>query len=99
MDFLISEKINGVIFLTGDRHHSEIIRYDRRDGYALIDITFSPLTLGVAKVYAKEKDNAVCVFGTLVEAQNYTRISISGKTGERVLTAEFIGIKGEKLAG
>lgn len=99
MDFLISEKINGVIFLTGDRHHSEIIRYDRRDGYALIDITSSPLTSGIAKVYDKEKDNAARVPGTLVEAQNYTRISISGKNGERVLMAEFIGIKGEKLAG
>jgi alkaline phosphatase D len=98
MSFLITEKINGVLFLTGDRHHSEVIRYDRRDGYPLFDITSSPLTSGVAKVYDTEKDNPSRMAGTLVEAQNYTRISINGKRGERVLTAEFLGIKGEKLA-
>lgn len=98
MGFLSAEKINGVLFLTGDRHHSEIIRYDRREDYPLYDITSSPLTSGVAKVGGKEKDNTARVPNTLVEAQNYTRISVSGKTGDRKLSVEFLGIKGEKLA-
>ena len=98
MDFLITEKINGVIFLTGDRHHSEVIRYDRMGTYALYDITSSPLTSGVGKVAGKEKDNAARVPGTLVEQQNYTRISITGKRDARKLLIEFLGLKGEKLA-
>ena len=97
MDFLVSEKIGGVLFLTGDRHHSEVIRYDRVGAYSLYDITSSPLTSGVAKVGGKEKDNPGRVPGTLVEAQNYTRISITGKKDERKLLVEFLGIKGEKL--
>jgi len=98
MGFLEAEKISGVVFLTGDRHHSEVIRYDRLNNYSLYDITSSPLTSGVAKVSGKEKDNPARVPNTLVEAQNYTRISISGKAGERMLKVEFLGIKGEKLA-
>jgi alkaline phosphatase D len=98
MNFLNAEKINGVLFLTGDRHHSEVIRFNRFDGYPLYDITSSPLTSGVAKVYGREKDNAARVNGTLVEQQNYTRISVTGAAGERTLTAHFIGIKGEQLA-
>jgi alkaline phosphatase D len=98
MDFLASEKINGVVFLTGDRHHSEVIRYDRVGTYSLYDITSSPLTSGVAKVGGKEKDNAARVAGTLVEEQNYTRISITGNKDERKLLVEFLGIKGQQLA-
>ena len=98
MGFLSAEKISGVLFLTGDRHHSEVIRYERREKYTLYDITSSPLTSSVGKVFGKEKDNPARLNNTLVEAQNYSRISISGKTGERKLTVEFLGIKGEKLA-
>ncbi len=100
MDFLKEEKISGVVFLTGDRHHSEVIRYDRTDTYPLYDITSSPLTSGLGIVSNngnKEKDNPARMTGTLVEAQNYTRISVSGKPKERVLKVEFIGIKGDKL--
>jgi alkaline phosphatase D len=63
----------------------------------LYDITSSPLTSGISKVQGEELNNPARVSGTLVEAQNYTRISITGKGRERVLQAEFIGVKGEKL--
>jgi alkaline phosphatase D len=98
MDFLATEKISGVIFLTGDRHHSEVIRYDRNGAYPLYDITSSPLTSSIGRVSGKEKDNPARVPGTLVEQQNYTRISITGNKNERKLLVEFLGLKGEKLA-
>ena len=98
MGYLTAENINGVLFLTGDRHHSEVIRYERPNAYSLYDITSSPLTSGVGRVGGKEKNNPARVANTLVETQNYTRISVGGKRGERKLTIEFISIKGEKLA-
>ncbi|RYG29458.1 MAG: alkaline phosphatase family protein, partial [Chitinophagaceae bacterium] len=33
LDFLKENKIDGVVFITGDRHHSEIIRLQRNDDY------------------------------------------------------------------
>jgi alkaline phosphatase D len=98
MNFLITEKINGVLFLTGDRHHSEVIKYNRQNGYPLYDITSSPLTSGVYKPVGKERENPDRMAGTLVEEQNFTRVSVAGQRGERLLTVEFIGIKGNKLA-
>lgn len=97
MNFLTTEKINGVIFLTGDRHHSEVIKYERQSGYTLYDITTSPLTASVASPGGAEKTNPARMPGTLVEAQNYSRMTISGKQGERKLVVEFLGINGDKL--
>lgn len=98
MNFLAEEKINGVLFFTGDRHHSEVIKYERAGAYPLYDVTHSPLTSGVAKVTGREEEiNPARVAGTLVEAQNYTRVSVTGKQGERVLKIQYIGLKGDKL--
>lgn len=98
LGFLEAEKINGVLFMTGDRHHSEVLQYKRPNAYTLYDITSSPLTSGIAAVSGPEKDNPERISGTLVEAQNYSRITVSGKQKDRKLKLEFLGIKGEKLA-
>ena len=60
--------------MSGDRHHSEVIRYQRPKSYALYDITTSPLTAGIAAVRDPEKSNPERMPGTLVEAQNYSRV-------------------------
>ncbi|MBS1599417.1 MAG: alkaline phosphatase family protein [Bacteroidetes bacterium] len=98
MNFLNEQKINGVIFLTGDRHHSEVVKEDRANAYPLYDITSSPLTSGISKVRGPEINNPARVAGTLVEQQNFSKITVTGKKGERKLTVDFLGLKGEQLA-
>ena len=98
MKFLDDSKIPGVIFLTGDRHHSEVIKLPRANAYPLIDITVSPYTSGVSKVKDEETNNPYREINTLVEAQNFAKISVAGKKKERELKVEFIGTKGEKLS-
>jgi alkaline phosphatase D len=97
MDFLSLHKINGVLFLTGDRHHSEIIKVDRGSLYPLYDITVSPLTASVGPARGTEINNPFRIEGTLIEAQNFGNISVTGKKDERVLKVQFIGLKGDKL--
>ncbi len=96
MNFLKEYNISGVLFLTGDRHHSEIIKVERDGTYPLYDITCSPLTSGTHTFGAAEKNNPYRVLG-IDEKQNYTRFSFSGKRNERKLTIEYLGVKGEKL--
>jgi alkaline phosphatase D len=96
MQFLAEHKINGVLFLTGDRHHSEVIRVERPGTYPLYDVTVSPLTAGTHTFGRAEKNNPYRVFG-LDEKQNYGRFTITGVRGKRKLTVEFLGVKGEKL--
>jgi alkaline phosphatase D len=96
MNFIKDNKISGVLFLSGDRHHSEIIRVDRPGTYSLFDITVSPLTSGTHTFNGPEKNNPFRVLG-IDEKQNYAKFSFSGKRGDRKLTVNFFGIKGERL--
>ena len=99
MNFLSSQKIKGVMFFTGDRHHSEVIKADRPGLFPLYDITTSPYTAGISKVGGAELNNPFRVSGTLVEEQNFAKVSVSGKKNERIFKVEFIGLKGQKLGG
>jgi alkaline phosphatase D len=96
MNFLKDNNINGVLFLTGDRHHSEIIKVERTGTYPLYDVTASPLTSGTHSFSGSEKNNPYRIYG-LDQKQNYTKFSFSGARNQRKLTVEFFGIKGEKL--
>lgn len=95
--FLTNQKINGVVFLTGDRHHSEVIEMPRPNAYPLYDITVSPLTSGVGKVSGKELDNPFRVANTLIEAQNFGMISFFGSKGNRTMKVDFIDKNGVNL--
>jgi alkaline phosphatase D len=96
MEFLRIEKINGVVFLTGDRHHSEIIKVERTGTYPLFDITCSPLTSGTHKFSGKEKNNPYRVLG-IDEKQNFGKISFAGEADNRKMTVSFLGTGGEAL--
>jgi alkaline phosphatase D len=96
LNFIKDNNIKGVIFITGDRHHSEIIKQERNGAYTLYDVTVSPLTSRVAKTQGKELNNPGRV-GKEVDEENYGRFTISGEGKSRKLTLEIIGIKGDVL--
>lgn len=96
MNFLKEYKINGVVFLTGDRHHSEIIKVERPGTYPLYDITVSPLTSGTHVFGNAEKNNPYRVLG-IDQKQNYGKFTFSGPRNDRKLNIDYFGIKGEKL--
>lgn len=97
LNFIRDNKIEGVIFLTGDRHHSEIIKQEREGDYTLYDITVSPLTAGLSKPSGREANHPDRIPNTLINAHNFGKISVSGKAGERILKVEFMGTNGDKL--
>ena len=98
LDFIKRQKITGVLFISGDRHHSEVNKMQREGAYTLYDITISPFTAGISKAEGIERNSAFRVPGTLVEEQNFANISVSGKKNDRTVKVEFIGLKGKKLA-
>lgn len=97
MNFIREYNISGVLFLTGDRHHSEIIKVDRNGTYPLYDITVSPLTSGTHVFGGAEKNNPYRVVG-IDQKQNYAKFSFTGPRGDRKLTVDYFGVKGDKLA-
>ncbi len=98
LNFLQQAKISGVLFLSGDRHHSEVIKLERAGNYPLYDVTVSPFTAGISRVRENEENNPARVPGTLVQLHNFGNISISGEPKKRKLRVSFIGLKGEQIA-
>ncbi|GAB2600713.1 alkaline phosphatase D family protein [Spirosoma areae] len=87
-------KIPGVLFITGDRHHSILHKLDRAGSYPLYDLTISPLTSGPSKPNADELKQATYIDGTLVSDRNFGILSVSGPLKDRVLTINVYDQKG-----
>ncbi len=85
---LQQEDIPGVIFLTGDRHRTEMSRLDRRGSYPLYEFTISPLTAGPFQ--GELEPNTLRVDGTLVQNRNFALLHIEGPRTDRVLTVTVI---------
>lgn len=83
---LTAENISGLVFLTGDRHHTELSVMTLKNGKKVVDFTSSPLTSGAATGVSARENNRFRVPGTLVEGKrNFGVIEVTGKRTERVL--------------
>lgn len=97
-DWLIEQKIPGVLFLSGDRHLGGVWRIDRPGTYPLYEFTASPLTAGVfTNPPQEERDNPDLVPGTLTLQRHFGMLRVSGPRNERVLTLEAYGSDGARL--
>lgn len=86
--------VPGLLFITGDRHHSIIHKLDRPGTYPLYDVTISPLTSGPAKPTAEELTQPTAVAGTLLTERNFATMAVSGPAKSRVLTIKAFDSKG-----
>ncbi|MFD2569778.1 alkaline phosphatase D family protein [Spirosoma soli] len=87
-------KIPGVLFITGDRHHSILHKQERKGLYPLYDVTISPLTSSPAKPLPEELKQDTYVDGTLVTDRNFSMMTVSGPLKDRVLTIKVYDQKG-----
>lgn len=87
-------RIPGVLFLTGDRHHTIIHKLDRPGTYPLYDITISPLTSGAGKPRDEELKQPTYVDGTMVGERNFGMFDVSGPLNNRVLKITVYDGKG-----
>jgi alkaline phosphatase D len=99
LDFIIENKISGVVFLTGDRHHTELIKntdVQTRLGYALYDLTSSAISSRASDISkSAEFNNPTRVPNTLVMENNFCSISIKGPKGKRQLVMECFDRNGQ----
>ena len=97
LDFIVREKITGVVFLSGDRHMTELLRVTPPGGYPLYELTCSPLTSGPARGHPAEANNPARVEGTWVTQRNFALIKVRGKRGERELVLGVYDKDGNRL--
>lgn len=92
-------RIEGVLFLSGDRHHTELnVLNDDPQFYPLYDFTSSPLTSRPARSSDDELNSPRRVPGTFVKGQrNFGMIRVSGPSENRILTMETRAVDGSLL--
>jgi alkaline phosphatase D len=84
-DFIAENKVRGVVFLSGDRHHSELLKVQWPGApYAWLEFTSSPLTAGAA-ANPMDRVNPSRVEGTLVTHRSFGSVQVKGPVRERVL--------------
>lgn len=94
LDWLARQRVTGVVFLSGDRHHTELLRRERAGSYPLYELTCSPLTSGARNA---DESNPLRVPGTLVLARNFCTLDLTGTRAERALVFRAFAADGREL--
>lgn len=89
------EDIHGVVFLSGDRHSTELSEWTFDDGRKVLDFTCSALT---SSTYDHtDEPNSRRVDGTMVGVRNFGTLEVSGPRKERILTIRAHDAEGQLL--
>jgi alkaline phosphatase D len=98
LDWIVRNRIRGVVFLSGDRHESELLRVTPEGFYTLYDFTSSPLTAGLTNPMPKEEENnPLRVPGTLVnDLHSFGLLKFSGTCNERKLEMQVVDREGKQ---
>jgi alkaline phosphatase D len=91
---IAQEDIKNVIFLSGDRHHTELNKLVNAKGNTMYDFTSSPMTSGTGP---RKESSLNRVEGTLVTERNFGTLDFSGPRKQRKLTMTTWSKEGKKL--
>ncbi|MFN8277805.1 MAG: alkaline phosphatase D family protein [Chitinophagales bacterium] len=96
LNFISTNNIQGVVFLTGDKHYTEMCKANW-GGYPVFDITCSPLTSPVLPrwLFGATK-NPTRIPGSDYCHRNFGEISITGLAGNRICKVTIFNIYGKK---
>ncbi len=95
IDRIEEERIHGVVFLTGDRHCTELSRLELDRGVVIHDLTVSPLTS--SSYNNTEEVNNLRVDGTVVAERNYAELNFSGPRKDRVMEMVIKNVNGDRV--
>lgn len=92
IQFIRQNSIAGIIFLSGDRHISDLIRIKSEGLYPLYDVTSSAITSRSFSRFSetKEFNNPYRVVPAAVTDQNFIKIAIHGGRNNRIATVSAI---------
>jgi len=97
IQFIHDKQIEGVVFLTGDRHFSELSLLETKGKVPIYDLTTSPLTSGAAASQYKNEKNQLRVKDSEYYGRNFALLSVSGERKDRVLNMKLISAQGKEI--
>ncbi len=96
IDWIYKQKIYNVIFITGDRHHTELDVLKKKGEPTIYDITLSPFN-SRPNIYAVNEKNPLRVPGTLVTVRNFGLIKVTGPAKKRKMIITVYDKDGKEL--
>ena len=96
INFIQTQQIENVIFLTGDRHHTELSVLESRNFPTIYDLTISPLTSGASNA-GETENNELRIDGTLVMERNFGVLEFTGPYKERKMIIRVYDTNGNEL--
>ena len=93
-DLVRSTRANGVVFVSGDRHFTELSRDDVNGPYVLYDFTSSGLTEVARRGASVPNSKRV---GSAVSARSFGGVTIDFAEEGTTVLFEAFGVKGETL--
>lgn len=99
LEYIQQQQINGIIFLSGDRHHAELLKVQENGMYPLYDFTTSPLTMYPIKIGKKNKEfkNPYRIDHTYYPNYNFGKISVTGDFKDRKCLLELKNKQGNVI--
>lgn len=94
IDFIYRHELENVIFITGDRHHSEYSVLKEKGKPTIHDVTVSPLNSGA---HISDENNSLRVEGSLVQVRNYGMFEVTGPKEDRKVVFYFRDSEGNTL--
>lgn len=95
LSLIREEGITGVVFLDGDRHHSEITKLKREGTYPLYDFTVSSFTAGVSP--GANENNTLRLPGKIADEHNFAVFNFSGPRKNRQMKMTLFDKNGKEL--
>ncbi len=92
LDFIKAHSIEGVVFISGDRHFTELTKRAKKDFYPFYDLTCSGLSSIPNNTKEPNKDR---VDGTWTNRHNFGKLTLKGQDDNRKLVIRIYNIKRE----
>ena len=97
-EWLVAQRVAGVMFASGDRHFTELLRIERPGAYPVYEFTSSPLTSRPWENPERgEQANPDVVPGTLIGKRQFGLIRLTGPARARRIALESYDQKGQLL--
>ena len=97
IEFIRRNQISGVLFLSGDKHHSEAFRVEKKELYPLYEFTCSPLTSWPRPSPKRdiERNNPIRIPGSWYRKHNYGKLTVIQEKTDPTLLYQVISKQGK----
>lgn len=95
--WLAKEKIPGLLFLSGDRHNTQVFRLKHQGAPVMYEFSCSPFTSRLSKLSKTDRANPRFVDGLGVEQRNFGTLEFVGAGASRKIVAACFDSRGTQL--